>query len=59
MGCNVFGGGRPVIFAENLTEEYGEGIVGELYRKAREIKKDFPYKEKIEHYKKLLKEFEG
>ena len=56
VGCNVFAGGKPVIFAERLEKEYGKGIIEELYREARKITKDFPYDEMIEKYQSLLKE---
>jgi hypothetical protein len=55
IGCNVFGGGRVTIFANNLEREIA-GIVTNLYRKAQEITKDFPYAEKIEEYTKKLAE---
>ncbi len=50
VGCNVFGKGMTMVFANNLEEE-NKGIVAELYREARKIVKDFPYKELIEKYK--------
>lgn len=57
-GCNLFGGGRVAIFATRLEDE-SKGLVQILYRKAQEITKDFPYKEKIEEYKEKLKEYES
>ena len=56
VGCNVFGSGRPVIFAQMLQEEYGKGIIEKLYRKAREIVRYYPYEEKISEYTDKLKE---
>jgi hypothetical protein len=55
VGCNVFGGGQIAAYAEKLEQEYGVGIISELYREARKIVKDYPYAEKIEHYKRLIK----
>lgn len=54
VGCNVFGGGKQVAFAERLSRELGEGIITELYKKAQEIVKDFPYEEKISYYQEKL-----
>lgn len=56
VGCNVFGGGRVSIFAEKLDEELGIGTVSRLYREANTTVKDFPYQEKIDHYKRRLEE---
>ena len=48
-GCNGFGGGRLAVFATKLE---AEGIsTKDLYRKAQEITKYYPYAEKIEYYK--------
>lgn len=58
VGCNVFGQGRPVIFANNLEKELGKGTVARLYAKAQEITKDYPYEEKIVQYKALLASLE-
>jgi len=56
VGCNVFGGGRVAIFATRLE---AEGIsTKELYRKAQQITKYFPYEDKIEEYKLKLKDYE-
>ena len=55
VGCNVFGSGKPVVFAQRLQEEYGKGIVEKLYKKAREITKDFPFEEKILEYQQKRK----
>ena len=55
VGCNVFGGGRVAIFATKLEEELGEGTVKRLYKKAQEITKNYPYQEKIDYYKNLIK----
>ena len=56
VGCNVFGKGQAAVFAEKLTQEYGEGIVSELYKKARAILKvdSSWYEEKIKEYKVKL-----
>lgn len=58
VGCNVFGGGRNVIFAANLERDCGKGTVDRLFKKAQEIVKNFPYEEKIDYYKLKLKELE-
>ncbi len=55
IGCNVFGGGKNVQFANKLTQEDPE-IVQKLYKKAQEITKYYPYAEEIERYKKLIEE---
>lgn len=57
VGCNVFGGGRQVVFGSKLEAEKN-GIINMLYRKAQEITKDYPYQERINHYTELLKEYE-
>ncbi len=56
VGCNVFGKGMTMVFANKLEEE-NQGIVAELYREARKIVKNFPYEEKIKYYTDKLKEF--
>lgn len=56
--CNLWRNGMTPHFAEKLSKELGVGIVEELYREARKIIKDFPYQEKIDHYTKLLSEYE-
>ena len=56
VGCNVFGSGRPVIFAERLQKEYGKDIIEKLYKEARKIVKYFPYEEKIKYYTSKLQE---
>lgn len=55
VGCNIFGGGKPVEFARKLEKE-NKGIVQKLYKKAQEIVRYFPYEEKIEYYKQKIKE---
>lgn len=55
VGCNVFGGGKVALFATRLEKERGAGTVSRLYRQAQQIVKDYPYEEKISHYKELLK----
>lgn len=54
-GCNGFGGGRLVEFANKLEKET-PGITTILYKKAQEITKDFPYQEMILKYTNLLNE---
>lgn len=53
VGCNIFAGGRVAVFATNLEREK-KGIVQELYRKAQEITKYYPYEEKIKEYEEKL-----
>ena len=53
VGCNIFGDGKTVEFARRLEEEKA-GIVQELYKKAQEITKDYPYQEKIHYYSQKL-----
>jgi hypothetical protein len=57
-GCNAkhLGNGMPVVFAAKLVQEYGKKIISELYRLANQafIAKEYPFKEKIEFYKKKL-----
>ena len=55
-GCNLYGNGRPDIFGIKLTKEYGEGIVTELYKLGQTVTPYFPYLEKINYYKPLVKE---
>jgi hypothetical protein len=55
-GCNIFGGGKTAIFASKIDRSQGVGTVAGLYRKAQEIVKNFPYKEKIEEYKAKLED---
>lgn len=38
VGCNIFNEGRKPVFAVNLIKEYGEGILGELRKKAQGVK---------------------
>ena len=56
IGCNIFGGGRQVQFAEKLQKELGKKIVETLFKKAKQITKYFPYEERIIFYKNKLKE---
>lgn len=58
IGCNVFGGGRQVIFGAKLEAEE-TGIISRLYKKAQEITKDYPYVERIEYYKEKIKELDA
>lgn len=53
-GCNVFGGGRTVEFAKELSSRFGATITIDLYEKAQGITKNFPYAEKIAEYEKKL-----
>jgi hypothetical protein len=58
VSCNVFQNGRYPEYAERLIKEYGEGIISDLVKKGRQIKR-FTTKEleeSIEHYKNKIKE---
>jgi hypothetical protein len=59
VGCNIFGGGKVVIFGSKLEAELGVGTIARLYRQAQQITKGFPYAEKIAHYKALLQDLDG
>lgn len=50
--CNskMFGNGRSVEFGWNLEQEYGKGIVDELFAKAKPLTKNFDYQAIIDKY---------
>jgi hypothetical protein len=52
--CNMFRNGMIPDFSQRLEIELGEGITKELYKKAREITRDYPYREETERYKVLI-----
>jgi hypothetical protein len=54
VGCNIFGNGKTVEFAKQLELTLGFGTVEKLFKKAREITRDFPYEVMIEVYKDKL-----
>ena len=54
--CNMYRNGMIPNFSANLEKELGEGITKELYKKAQEITKDYPYKEKVAYYKDKVEE---
>lgn len=54
VGCNIFGKGKTVEFASNLTRDLGKSVVARLFREAGTIVKNFPYEAKIEEYKKKV-----
>jgi Bacteriophage Lambda NinG protein len=56
VGCNVFGGGKQVIFAAKLSSERADAIQI-LYKKAQEIQKwsAKDYEAKISYYQALIK----
>lgn len=60
VGCNMYGNGKFVDFRENLVKELGEKKVKEMEAsRFKMVKLDVHwYKEKIEFYKKLVKELE-
>ncbi len=49
--CNMYRNGMTPNFAVKLKEELGDGIVEELFTKARELVKNFNYQEIINKYK--------
>lgn len=57
VGCNIFGGGRSVAFADGLERDIGVGTVQALYSKARELTKwgTKDYEAKIAEVKEKLK----
>ena len=56
VGCNIFGGGKPLDFEENLIAELGKKRVEAIKKKRHEITILTPqwYEEKIKHYQHLL-----
>lgn len=54
--CNMLYNGQPSRFALNLERDYGIGTVERLEAQRQVITKDFPYKELIERYQRLLTE---
>lgn len=52
--CNLTLQGNQVIYKERLVQKYGSEPIEELERTFRNPNHDFPYQEKIEHYKKLI-----
>lgn len=48
--CNVWRNGRTPEFAAKLQDELGQGIVEELYAKARVLTPNFNYQEIIDAY---------
>ncbi len=56
VGCNVFGGGKPLDFEERLIEEIGNTAVMKMKKSRHKITiltKDW-YEKQIEHYTRLL-----
>src|SRR3990167_6429980 len=56
--CNIWRHGRTPEFAENLSKELGDGIVEELYAKARELQRSFDYQQIIDTYTEKLAEYQ-
>lgn len=58
VGCNLFGGGKPLDFEENLKRELGERVVEEMKASRHKIMKVSTvwYESEIERYKELLKD---
>ena|SRR3990167_7814263 len=55
-GCNLFGGGKPLDFEENLKEELGEDVIESMKQSRHQILKLSPawYLDEIEKYKLLI-----
>lgn len=51
VGCNIFKSGNMPSYTLYIQRKYGAHIVEQLYKKSLEITKDFPYQERIDHYK--------
>lgn len=56
--CNMYRNGMIPDFSQRLERELGEGITKELFKEANKIVFDFPYLEKIKHYKEKVAELE-
>ena len=56
--CNLYRNGMIPDFSQKLEKELGDGITKELYREANKIVKDYPYQEKINHYRKLVEKLQ-
>jgi hypothetical protein len=56
VGCNLFGGGKPLDFEEHLIKDLGKKRVEEMKKKRHEITRLSPawYEERIEYYKSLV-----
>ena len=56
VGCNLFGGGKPLDFEEHLIRDLGKKRVEALKRKRHTITHLTPawYEERIAHYRSLL-----
>ena len=56
VGCNIFGGGKPLDFEERLKKELGDDFVEEMKKKRHKITILSPkwYEEQITKYKSLL-----
>jgi len=61
VGCNIFGGGKPLDFEENLIAEIGKEKVEALKKKRHTITKLTPadYEEQISYYKAQVKLLEA
>ena len=58
VGCNMFGGGKPLDFEENLRAEIGDKRVDDLKQRRHKITKTTAqeYERLIEYYAELLTE---
>ena len=56
VGCNVFGGGKPLDFEEHLREEIGNKRVDDLKKRRHQIVKmsRAEYETRIEYYKRKM-----
>jgi hypothetical protein len=59
VGCNLYGGGKPLDFEENLKKELGNDFVEKIKQSRHQIWKldNHWYEEKISFYKNLLAQY--
>ena len=60
VGCNMFGGGKPLDFEEKLKRELGEKVVEEMKHSRHEILKVDRqwYEERIAFYENEIKNYD-
>lgn len=56
VGCNIFGGGKPLDFEERLKKDLGDQVVEDMKRSRHKVSILAPawYEEKIRFYKEWL-----
>lgn len=59
VGCNMYGGGKPLDFEEKLKKELGEDVVEKMKASRHQMLKvdRLWYEEKIEYYKQELEKY--